>query len=51
MPNNTWYQNYDPFGNVWISTITAAIPLLLLFYLLAVRRTAAHIAATVAAMT
>lgn len=51
MPTQTWLQNYDPFGNAWLSTITAAVPLLLLFYLLAVRRTAAHIAATVAAMT
>src|SRR3984957_2382888 len=51
MPPNSWQQNYDPFGNVWLSTIVAAIPLLLLFYLLAVRRTAAHIAATLAAMT
>jgi lactate permease len=51
MPPNAWQQNYDPFGNAWISTIVAAMPLLLLFYLLAVRRTAAHIAATLAAMT
>jgi lactate permease len=51
MPNNTWFQNYDPFGNVWLSTVTAAIPLLLLFYMLAVRRMAAHIAATIAAIT
>jgi len=51
MPPNIWQQNYDPFGNPWLSTIVAAIPLLLLFYLLAVRRTAAHIAATIAAMT
>lgn len=51
MPPHIWQQNYDPFGNVWISTIVAAVPLLLLFYLLAVRRTAAHIAATLAAMT
>src|SRR5580704_16960288 len=51
MPPDSWQQNYDPFGNVWLSTIIAAVPLLLLFYLLAVRRTAAHIAATLAAMT
>src|SRR5579862_8859642 len=51
MPPYTWQQNYDPLGNAWLSTIVAAVPLLLLFYLLAIRRTAAHIAATVAAMT
>ncbi len=51
MPPDSWQQNYNPLGNVWLSTMVAAIPLLLLFYLLAVRRTAAHIAATAAAMT
>jgi len=51
MHPNIWQQNYDPFGNVWLSTIVAALPLLLLFYLLAVKRIAAHIAATAAAIT
>ena len=51
MPPHIWQQNYNPYDNVWLSTIVAAVPLLLLFYLLAVRRTAAHIAATLAAMT
>src|SRR5262249_52699259 len=37
-----WKQNYDPFMNAWLSTLTAATPFLLLFFLLAVRRTPAH---------
>jgi len=40
-----WQQIYDPFGNVWLSTLSAALPVCLLFYLLAVRRTKAHWAA------
>lgn len=31
-------QNYDPFGNVWISTLVASLPVVILFYLLVVRR-------------
>jgi lactate permease len=46
-----WTQNYDPFSNVWLSTLTAATPVLLLFYLLAVRKTAAHKAAVYAFLT
>src|SRR5580765_4892848 len=40
-----WTQNYDPFSNQWLSTAVAAIPVLLLFYLLAVRKIVAHLAA------
>lgn len=40
-----WIQNYNPLGNAWLSTIAAAIPVVLLFYLLGVRKTAAHRAA------
>ena len=41
----TWAQNYDPLGNPVLSTLTAAIPVTLLFYLLAVRKTTAWMAA------
>ena len=43
-----WVQNYDPLGNAWLSTLVAAAPVLLLFYLLAVRRTIAWRAAVYA---
>ncbi len=40
-----WQQTYNPLGNVWLSTISAALPVCLLFYLLAIRRVRAHWAA------
>ncbi|MBL0155590.1 MAG: L-lactate permease [Bryobacterales bacterium] len=45
MPMQPWVQNYDPLGNVVLSTIVSAVPITMLFYLLAVRRMAAHWAA------
>jgi lactate permease len=43
-----WTQNYDPLMNAWLSTLAAATPVILLFFLLAVRKTAAHKAAGIA---
>ena len=43
-----WVQNYNPLGNQWLSTIVAAAPVCFLFYLLAIRKTAAHRAAVYA---
>ncbi len=37
-----WIQNYNPLGNSALSTAVAALPVTLMFYLLAVRRLAAH---------
>src|SRR5712692_10802985 len=42
---NQWVQNYNPISNVWLSTGVAAIPVVVLFYLLAVKKTHAHRAA------
>ena len=44
----TWTQNYNPLGNAVASTVVAAIPVVLLFYLLAVRKTIAWRAAVYA---
>lgn len=42
-----WLQAYDPLSNVFLSAAVAGIPLYLLFYMLAFRRTAGHKAAFV----
>lgn len=40
-----WLQNYDPLGNQWLSTLVAALPVSVLLYFLAARRTPAYKAA------
>lgn len=47
-----WHQNYTAVGgNLWLSTAVAALPILLLFYLIGVRRLAAWKSALVALAT
>ena len=46
--NQVWYQNCDPLGNPWLSTVAAAIPVCTLFFFLAVRRAPAWKAAVLA---
>jgi lactate permease len=41
----TWIQAYNPLGNIALSAFVAAIPLFVLFYMLAVRRSPGHWAA------
>src|SRR5689334_5101752 len=48
-----WSQNYDPFGSPWISTLVAAVPLVVLLgslALLRLRAPAAAIAGLIAAL-
>ena len=47
----TWTQNYDPFGHWWLSTIVAALPILVLLGLLAGFRVRAHGCAIAGALT
>lgn len=43
-----WTQVYDPMGNLALSSLMAAIPIIIIFYLLAVRRTPGQIAGAIA---
>ena len=47
----TWTQVYDPFNNPWISTLVAALPVLVLLGLLAGLRVKAHLCAIAGAAT
>jgi lactate permease len=47
----TWTQNYDPLGHWWLSTLCAALPIIVLFVLLAGLRVRPHLAALSAAAT
>jgi lactate permease len=45
----TWIQNYDPFGHWWLSTLVAALPIIILLGLLAGLRVQAHVCAAAGA--
>ena len=47
----TWTQNYDPFGHWWLSTMVAALPIVVLLGLLAGFRVRAHLCAVAGALT
>jgi lactate permease len=47
----TWTQNYDPFGHPWLSTIVAALPIIVLLGLLAGFKVRPHICAIAGATT
>ena len=46
-----WTQIYDPFGHWWLSTLVAALPILVLFGLLAGVRVKPHLCAMAGALT
>jgi lactate permease len=47
----TWTQNYDPFGHWWLSTLVAALPIIVLLGLLAGLKVRAHLCAVAGAAT
>lgn len=47
----TWMQEYLPLGNLALSTLAAAIPIIVIFYLLAIRRAPGQIAGIAALIT
>src|SRR5947209_3391730 len=47
----TWTQVYDPFGHWWLSTLVAALPIVVLLSLLALFRVKPHKAALSGALT
>src|SRR5215831_7088501 len=50
-PAKPWAQGYDPLGHWWLSTICAALPVLVLLGTLALFRMKAHYAAVLALVT
>lgn len=50
-PAKAWPQGYDPFGHWWLSTICAALPVLVLLGTLALLRMKAHYSASLGLLT
>lgn len=47
-PLMAWLNSYDPFGNAFVSTVVAAVPIVLLLGLIAVWHVRIHVAAGIA---
>src|SRR6202453_2587946 len=47
----SWAQNYDPAGHWWISTLLAALPVIVLLGAMAILRLKAHFAAVIGLLT
>ena len=47
----TWTQIYDPFGHWWLSALVAALPIIVLFTLMAGFRVKPHWSALAGAIT
>ena len=47
----TWNQNYDPLSHWWLSTLLAALPIIVLLGLLAGLKVRAHLCAVAGAAT
>ncbi|CAM1658064.1 MULTISPECIES: lactate permease LctP family transporter [Bartonella] len=43
----TWMQNYIPIGNIWLSALIAAIPIIFFFLALTLLRMKGHVAGTI----
>ncbi len=43
----TWQQIYDPMGNLWLSSLVAAIPIIFFFVALTFMRLKGHVAGTI----
>ena len=43
----TWMQNYIPVGNIWLSALIAAIPIIFFFLALTLLRMKGHVAGTI----
>jgi lactate permease len=50
-PTKPWSQGYDPFGHWWLSTIFAALPVIVLLGTLAIFRMKAHYSALLGLVT
>ena len=44
---DVWAQNYDPLGNIWLSSLVAAVPIIFFFLALTVFRLKGYVAGTI----